>query len=214
MLTTFHSYIYIPSLLILITSQHPLLFSPSLIIYTSHQTQLFHTALLSVLLCLLSSPSCTGQSTTTSSSPPPPPPPPPPPLPSSGTYIILTSEPQQIIKGLGVEIQSDSIGSGNEGLPDKVHFIPFLSPTSLLPFSSHSPFPLLLSSSPLSCLTLDILSSLIIISGGLCPPRLSSQRKDEILQRNVDWIQVSFASLLLMFFFDPPHLSSNILSSL
>lgn len=43
---------------------------------------------------------------------------------TSGTYVILTSEPQQIIKGLGVEIMSDSIGSGNDGLPEKVVCVP------------------------------------------------------------------------------------------
>eukprot|EP00026_Physarum_polycephalum_P007829 Phypoly_transcript_07897.p1 GENE.Phypoly_transcript_07897~~Phypoly_transcript_07897.p1 ORF type:complete len:476 (+),score=41.81 Phypoly_transcript_07897:46-1473(+) len=43
---------------------------------------------------------------------------------TSGTYAILLSEPQQIIKGLGVEIQSDSIGSGNDGLPEKVVCVP------------------------------------------------------------------------------------------
>lgn len=33
------------------------------------------------------------------------------------TYLVRLDVPKQVIWGLGVEIQSDSIGSGNDGLP-------------------------------------------------------------------------------------------------
>ncbi|WP_256011684.1 glycoside hydrolase family 30 beta sandwich domain-containing protein [Desertivirga xinjiangensis] len=36
----------------------------------------------------------------------------------TGSYIVRHDKPQQIIWGLGVEIQNDAIGSGNRGLPD------------------------------------------------------------------------------------------------
>lgn len=42
----------------------------------------------------------------------------------SGQYRIRSDEPQQVIKGLGFEIQSDSIGSGNAGMPDQVIAVP------------------------------------------------------------------------------------------
>lgn len=43
---------------------------------------------------------------------------------TSGDYTIRYDQPQQIIKGLGFEIQSDSIGSGNAGMPDEVVAVP------------------------------------------------------------------------------------------
>ena len=43
---------------------------------------------------------------------------------SSATYRVRVDEPQQIIKGLGFEIQSDSIGSGNAGMPEEVAAVP------------------------------------------------------------------------------------------
>jgi len=43
---------------------------------------------------------------------------------TSGTYKIRQDQPQQVIKGLGFEIQSDSIGSGNAGMPDDVIAVP------------------------------------------------------------------------------------------
>lgn len=36
----------------------------------------------------------------------------------SGNYIVRLDKPQQVIWGLGVEIQNDAIGSGNTGMPD------------------------------------------------------------------------------------------------
>jgi O-glycosyl hydrolase len=41
-----------------------------------------------------------------------------------GNYTIRVDEPQQVIKGLGFEIQSDSIGSLNQGMPDDVVAVP------------------------------------------------------------------------------------------
>jgi len=41
-----------------------------------------------------------------------------------GMYTIRVDEPQQKILGLGFEIQSDSIGSGNHGMPDEVIAVP------------------------------------------------------------------------------------------
>jgi hypothetical protein len=43
---------------------------------------------------------------------------------SSGQYTIRYDKPQQVIKGLGFEIQNDSIGSGNSGMPDEVVAVP------------------------------------------------------------------------------------------
>ena len=43
---------------------------------------------------------------------------------TSGFYKIQPNQPQQVIKGLGFEIQSDSIGSGNAGMPDDVIAVP------------------------------------------------------------------------------------------
>jgi O-glycosyl hydrolase len=42
----------------------------------------------------------------------------------TGTYTIRADKPQQIIRGLGFEIQSDSIGSGNQGMPNEVVAVP------------------------------------------------------------------------------------------
>ncbi|WP_256010637.1 glycoside hydrolase family 30 protein [Desertivirga xinjiangensis] len=42
----------------------------------------------------------------------------------SGKYRLKTDQPQQVIWGLGVEIQNDAIGSGNTGLPEEVIAIP------------------------------------------------------------------------------------------
>jgi len=39
-------------------------------------------------------------------------------------YRIRADQPQQVIKGFGFEIQSDSIGSGNAGMPDEVVAVP------------------------------------------------------------------------------------------
>ena len=45
--------------------------------------------------------------------------------PASGTYTIRFDQAaRQTILGLGFEIQSDSIGSGNDGLPDEVNGVP------------------------------------------------------------------------------------------
>lgn len=46
------------------------------------------------------------------------------PPPVEGNYIIHPDQPKQIIKGLGFEIQSDSIASGNKGLPDANTSVP------------------------------------------------------------------------------------------
>ncbi len=43
---------------------------------------------------------------------------------SEGTYTVRHDQPQQTIWGLGVEIQSDSIASGNQGLPEDNHSAP------------------------------------------------------------------------------------------
>ena len=52
-----------------------------------------------------------------------------------GTYHIRGDQPQQVIKGLGFEIQSDSIGSGNAGMPDSVIAVPHdLTPSEKLRF--------------------------------------------------------------------------------
>src|SRR5688572_14193058 len=39
-------------------------------------------------------------------------------------YKVRLDVPKQVIKGLGVEIQSDSIGSDNDGLPEKNVSVP------------------------------------------------------------------------------------------
>ena len=57
--------------------------------------------------------------------PSPPPPPPPPPPAERGYFVVNVSAPQQVILGLGFEIQSDSIGSGNNGLPNATTSVPW-----------------------------------------------------------------------------------------
>jgi hypothetical protein len=42
----------------------------------------------------------------------------------SGQYAVQLDKPAQVIWGLGFEIQSDSIGSGNDGLPEKPISVP------------------------------------------------------------------------------------------
>jgi len=46
------------------------------------------------------------------------------PPPVEGNYTIHPDQPRQIIKGLGFEIQLDSIASGNKGLPDTISAVP------------------------------------------------------------------------------------------
>src|ERR1700761_2291522 len=46
------------------------------------------------------------------------------PVPPEGNYTVHPDQPQQIIKGLGFEIQSDSIASGNKGLPEDTTSVP------------------------------------------------------------------------------------------
>ena len=41
-----------------------------------------------------------------------------------GNYTVRHDDPQQTIWGLGIEIQSDSIASGNQGLPDDYNSVP------------------------------------------------------------------------------------------
>jgi O-glycosyl hydrolase len=41
-----------------------------------------------------------------------------------GSYTLRADQPQQIIRGLGFEIQSDSIASGNAGMPDQIVAVP------------------------------------------------------------------------------------------
>ncbi|WP_432093397.1 hypothetical protein [Streptomyces sp. bgisy100] len=44
---------------------------------------------------------------------------------TSGEYVLRFDERKQTILGLGFEIQSDSIGSDNQGLPDRVSGVPY-----------------------------------------------------------------------------------------
>jgi len=46
------------------------------------------------------------------------------PAPESGQYTIYPGQKQQVVWGLGFEIQSDSIGSGNNGLPEAHTSVP------------------------------------------------------------------------------------------
>ena len=46
-----------------------------------------------------------------------------------GEYAVFPDRPKQVIKGIGFEIQSDSIGSGNHGLPEE----PIAVPHDLVP---------------------------------------------------------------------------------
>src|SRR5947209_5221930 len=43
---------------------------------------------------------------------------------TQGNYVVHRNQPAQVILGLGYEIQSDSIGSDNHGLPEKVVAVP------------------------------------------------------------------------------------------
>lgn len=43
---------------------------------------------------------------------------------TEGQYVLRMDQPHQVIKGLGFEIQSDSINSGNAGMPDAVTSVP------------------------------------------------------------------------------------------
>jgi hypothetical protein len=43
---------------------------------------------------------------------------------NAGNYHIRLDQPQQVIWGLGVEIQNDAIGSGNIGMPDDIIAVP------------------------------------------------------------------------------------------
>jgi hypothetical protein len=54
---------------------------------------------------------------------------------NGGIYKLREDQPQQIIKGLGFEIQSDSIGSGNSGMPAEVVAVPHdLTPSEKIRF--------------------------------------------------------------------------------
>ena len=44
--------------------------------------------------------------------------------PSAGRYLVRTKSRQQTIWGFGFEVQSDSIGSGNQGLPKSNSSVP------------------------------------------------------------------------------------------
>ncbi|MCG8581898.1 MAG: hypothetical protein MI866_18370, partial [Bacteroidales bacterium] len=46
------------------------------------------------------------------------------PAPDKGSYRILPEKDKQVVWGLGFEIQSDSIASGNEGLPEARTSVP------------------------------------------------------------------------------------------
>ena len=43
---------------------------------------------------------------------------------AEGSYVVHPDQPQQVIKGIGFEIQSDSIASGNGGLPEDTTSVP------------------------------------------------------------------------------------------
>lgn len=45
-------------------------------------------------------------------------------VPAEGKYRVLLDQPRQLILGLGFEIQSDAIGSGNSGLPEAKTSVP------------------------------------------------------------------------------------------
>ncbi len=51
-------------------------------------------------------------------------PPRPVPAAAEGNYTVHPDRPKQVIKGLGFEIQSDSIASGNNGLPEETTSVP------------------------------------------------------------------------------------------
>ena len=46
------------------------------------------------------------------------------PAPAEARYVVHPDQERQVIKGLGFEIQSDSIASGNAGLPDAATSVP------------------------------------------------------------------------------------------
>ncbi|MEZ2346975.1 hypothetical protein [Terriglobus sp. RCC_193] len=55
---------------------------------------------------------------------------------TKGDYTIRYDQPHQVIRGLGFEIQSDSIGSGNAGMPDDVIAVPHdLTPAEKVRFA-------------------------------------------------------------------------------
>ncbi len=63
-------------------------------------------------------------------------PPRPTPSPPESSFTVRADQAQQVIKGLGFEIQSDSIGSGNEGLPEAITSVPHdLTPDERTRFS-------------------------------------------------------------------------------
>ncbi|MEO6923908.1 MAG: hypothetical protein ABI142_08785, partial [Bryocella sp.] len=54
---------------------------------------------------------------------------------AGGDYTLRYDKPQQVIQGLGFEIQSDSISSGNAGMPDEVVAVPHdLTPSERIRF--------------------------------------------------------------------------------
>ncbi len=58
------------------------------------------------------------------------------PAPPESLFTVHPDQAQQVIKGLGFEIQSDSIGSGNEGLPEAATSVPHdLTPEERTRFS-------------------------------------------------------------------------------
>ncbi len=46
------------------------------------------------------------------------------PVPPEGNYTVHPDQPKQVIQGIGFEIQSDSIASGNKGLPEDFTSVP------------------------------------------------------------------------------------------
>jgi Glycosyl hydrolase family 30 beta sandwich domain len=58
------------------------------------------------------------------------------PVPPDSNFTVHADQPQQTIKGLGFEIQSDSINSGNKGMPDEISGVPHdLTPEERTRFS-------------------------------------------------------------------------------
>src|ERR1700761_6314689 len=55
---------------------------------------------------------------------------------NQGDYTLRYDQPHQVIRGLGFEIQSDSIASGNAGMPEEVIAVPHdLTPTEKVRFA-------------------------------------------------------------------------------
>lgn len=55
---------------------------------------------------------------------------------TEGNYTVRADQPHQVIRGLGFEIQSDSIGSGNAGMPEEVIAVPHdLTPSEKVRFA-------------------------------------------------------------------------------